>query len=375
MYPVLVVVDEIRKQAGENATSRLAGCPRSASAASSAAGGSEILYLGRAGAIEERLAQRNHIPFRAVDVGGVRGLVPWTAARNLAKLFGSVRSVREIIRTFKPNAVLATGGYVSAPVIWASAAERVPAVIYLPDLEPGWAVRATAPWATRVAVSFPEVIGRVQRGKGVLTGYPVRQEFFQIDRERARRTFDLSPLVKTITIFGGSRGAHHINLAATEHLVELSQLAQIVLVTGAQDEAWAKDQVNTQAAKLSSCVRVYGYLEEQLPEALAAADVVVARAGAATLGEFPALGLPAILVPYPYAGRHQERNADFLVERGAAVKLSDEELDQDLVPTLSSLLNAPEQLDRMATAARALAQPRAAANLVALLRALAGDTA
>ncbi len=366
---------EIRKQADESASkATLADKAQTDETVSSAVDGvSEFLYLGQVGAIEERLAQANQIPFQAIDVGGIRGLAPWTAARNLSRLIRSVDCVRTIIRTFKPEAVLSTGGYVSAPVIWASAAEHVPSVIYLPDLEPGWAVRATAPWATRIAVSFREAIERLPKGKAVVTGYPVRSEFFKTERARARRMFHLDPAARTVTIFGGSRGAHHINQAALANLGELTRLAQIVLITGREDEGWANEQVHLLSTDLSARVRVYGYLEEQLPHALAAADVVVARAGAATLGEFPALGLPAIIVPYPYAGRHQERNADFLVERGAAIKVKDESLEKELVSTIASLLNAPEKLKTMAQASRTIAEPHAAANLVALLQSLARE--
>ncbi len=249
----------------------------------------------------------------------------------------------------------------------------MPSVIYLPDLEPGWAVRATAPWATRVAVSFKEVVESVPMGKAVVTGYPIRSEFFRTDRERDRQMFHLDPAARTVTIFGGSRGAHHINQAAVAHLAELARLAQIVLITGREEEQDANRQVQSLSPDLSARVRVYGYLEEQLPHALAAADVVVARAGAATLGEFPALALPAIVVPYPHAGRHQERNANFLVERGAAVKLKDEDLERELVPTLSSLLNAPEKLKKMAQASNAISEPHAAANLADLLQSLVGE--
>ncbi len=375
VYPALVVVREIRKQADEYASkATLAAKPRTDEMVSSAVDGvSEFLYLGQAGAIEERLAQANQIAFQAMDVGGVRGLAPWTAARNLSRLIRSVDCVRSTIRTFKPEAVLSTGGYVSAPVIWASAAEHVRSVIYLPDLEPGWAVRATAPWATRIAVSFREAVEHLPKGKAVVTGYPVRSEFFKTDRARARRMFHLDPTARTVTIFGGSRGAHHINQAAVASLDGLTRLAQIVLITGREDEEWANQQVQSLSADLSARVRVYGYLEEQLPHALAAADVVVARAGAATLGEFPALGLPAIVVPYPHAGQHQERNADFLVERGAAIKVKDEDLDRELVSTVSSLLNAPEKIKTMAQASHAIAEPHAAENLVALLNSLAGE--
>ncbi len=327
-----------------------------------------FLYLGRAGGIEERLAQRAQIPFQAIQVGGIHGLAPWTAARNFWRLIQTTARVRAILRTFKPDAVFATGGYVSAPTIWASALEHIPSVIYLPDLEPGWAVRATARWATRVAVSFPEVTRHFEKNQAVVTGYPVRAEFFRTDRARARRMFHLGPDASTVTIFGGSTGAHHINQVALACLADLSNIAQVILLTGRADEEWANAQVQSLSADLCARMRVYGYLDEQLPHALAAANVVVARAGAATLGEFPALGLPAILVPYPYAGKHQERNAQFLVERGAAVKVDDAALPDELVPTLKRLFETPDQLNTMSRAAHALAQPRAAENIANLLR-------
>jgi UDP-N-acetylglucosamine--N-acetylmuramyl-(pentapeptide) pyrophosphoryl-undecaprenol N-acetylglucosamine transferase len=333
------------------------------------------LYVGRAGAIEERLAQRARIPFRAIRVVGVRGLAPWIAVRNLGRLLLSVGTVRAIIRTFKPSAIFATGGYVSAPVIWAGAAEHIPSVIYLPDLEPGWAIRATAHWASKVAISFPEVSKYFPERKTVVTGYPVRAEFFQTDRVRARAMFHLDTDARTVAIFGGSRGAHHINEAAVANLGDLARLAQLIHITGRDDEAWVNARVQALPDDLRARVRVFGYLDDELPHALAAADVVVARAGAATLGEFPALGLPAILVPYPHAGGHQERNAGFLIDHGAAIRVDDAALSRDLMPTLKNLFGAPEQIQRMGGAARALAQPQAAATIVALLQSLAMERA
>ncbi len=327
--------------------------------------------MGRADSVEARLARRAQIPFQTIETGQVRGVAPWAAAHSLWRVYRSIGRVRGMIRSFKPNAIFVTGGYVSAPVIWAGAAEHIPSVIYLPDLEPGWAIRATARWATRVAVSFPEAAKHFQRGKAVVTGYPVRAEFFRIDKARARERLKLDPNKWTVAIFGGSTGAHRINQAVVANLAELTRLAQLVHLTGHNDEAW----VNTEVARLSeeqrARVRVFGYLDEDLPQALAAADVVIARAGAATLGEFPALGLPAILVPYPYAGKHQERNAEFLVEHGAARQVDDAALGNELIPTLEQLFDAPEKLQMMSDGMRALAQPRAAENIVALLHSLA----
>jgi UDP-N-acetylglucosamine--N-acetylmuramyl-(pentapeptide) pyrophosphoryl-undecaprenol N-acetylglucosamine transferase len=357
VYPALTVAAAMSKRAD-----RLAD----------RAGKVSFLYVGRARSVEERLAQHAQIPFEAIESGQVRGVAPWVAARSLWRMSRSVGRVRTMIRHFKPAVIFATGGYVSVPVIWAGAAERVPTVVYLPDLEPGWAIRATARWATRVAVSFAEAQKYFSPGKAIVTGYPVRESFFQSNKANARRRFHLDPDARTVALYGGSSGAHHINQAAMAHLVELTQLAQVVCFTGQNDEAWVSDQVAHLSGDLRARVRVFGYLDDDLPYALATADLVVARAGAAVLGEFPALGLPAILVPGPYAGLHQERNADFLVERGAALKVNDAALATDLIPTLKKLLDAPNALQTMRDAMCALAQPNAADNIAQVIEALAG---
>ncbi len=350
MYPALTVADAMRNHAN-----------------------ADLLYLGRANSAESRLAELAHIPFCVIETGQVRGKAPWTAAQSLWRMFRSVGTVRRWIREFKPGATFVTGGYVSAPVIWASAAEKIPSVIYLPDLEPGWAIQATARWATRVAISFPEVEKHFAPGKTVVTGYPVRQAFFKIDRLQARVKFRLDAHAPTVAIFGGSSGARHINQAVVASLGTLTQIAQVIHLTGRADESWVNEQVAQLPDAARKRVRVFGYLDDDLPEALGAADVVVARAGAATLGEFPALGLPAILVPGPYAGLHQERNADFLVAHGAAVKINDPALQDELLPMLKQLFAVPEKLNSMRDAMRALAQPRAAENLADVLMQLAGE--
>jgi UDP-N-acetylglucosamine--N-acetylmuramyl-(pentapeptide) pyrophosphoryl-undecaprenol N-acetylglucosamine transferase len=374
VYPALTVVAAIQKRIPDHADDlSFRGAERreiSDSAEISRFARNDNLYLGRANSVEERLAQRAQIPFRSIQSGQVRGMAPWVVTRSLWRMFRSIGDVRALIQDFKPDAIFVTGGYVSAPVIWAGAAEKIPSVIYLPDLEPGWAIRATSRWATRVAVSFNQVEKHFPRGKAVTTGYPVRAEFFHTNKIKSRQRFHLDPHARTIAIFGGSSGAHHINEAAVANLVELTKIAQVVLLTGRNDEAWMNEEVTRKSSELRARVRVYGYLEEDLAHALAAADVVIARAGAATLGEFPALSLPAILVPGPYAGLHQERNADFLVERGAALKVADAALRDELIPTVRKLFDAPDQINKMSDAMRALAQPRAAENVVDLLGSL-----
>ncbi len=333
---------------------------------------SEFLYVGRVQGVERTLSERARIPYQAIEVGAIRGMNPITAASNLSRLFRAISHVREIIRDFQPHAIFATGGYVSAPVIWAGAIEHIPSVLYLPDLEPGWAIRATARWATRIAVSFSEVTKFFSRDRVVVTGYPVRSKFYTTERGKARERFQLDPNAHVVTIFGGSRGAQRINEAVAKNLDDLARLAQLVLITGTDDEKWMKDRVN--ALSLGSRVRVFGYLDEEFVDALAAADIVVSRAGAATLGEFPALGLPAILVPYPYAGKHQKQNAQFLVERGAALEIDNDDLADALVPTLKRLFDEPAELSKMRDASRKLAMPNAARNIAAVLKTIAGSS-
>jgi UDP-N-acetylglucosamine--N-acetylmuramyl-(pentapeptide) pyrophosphoryl-undecaprenol N-acetylglucosamine transferase len=327
----------------------------------------DVRYVGREGSIEERLAAAEGIPFAPIRVGGLRRLALWTLAPNLILLLRAVSSCRQIINNFKPQVVLATGGYVSAPAIWAAAQTETPVVIYLPDLEPGWAVRALSRWAQCVAVSFEEVKAFFPSGKTVITGYPVRADFYRATKRESRLRLGLEREGRVITVFGGSQGAHSINEAVRENLHELLNVAQVIHISGREDEPMLQGHRAVLSEREYPRYHLYGYMDEEMPIALAAADVVVARAGAATLGEFPALGVPSILVPYPFAGRHQARNAAFLVSRGASIEVDDDRLAMELVPTVTALLADHARLEGMAAAARALAHPDAAKNIADLL--------
>lgn len=326
--------------------------------------------MGAAAGVEEELAGRAGIPFRAIETGQVRGQALWPALQSLWRMRRGAAQCRAILADFRPDVVFLTGGYVAAPVAWAAWRMRVPILIYLPDVTPGLAIRLTGYLATRVAVSFPEV-ARYFGPKAVVTGYPVRRELWTTERTAARAALGLTADLPVLLVMGGSRGARSINRALLAGLTTLLERCQVVHVSGPLD--W--DEVARAAAALPAAVagryHPYRYLHE-MPLALAAADLAVARAGAATLGEFPAVGLPAILVPYPYSGQHQEANAAYLADRGAALVIKDGELANRLVDTVLALLAAPDRLAAMAQAGRALARPDAAANLVAQLRALAG---
>jgi len=332
-----------------------------------------LLYVGSEGGVEERLAQRQGIAFRAIAAGQVRGLAPWTMARNLIRIVRGLFQARRIVGEFAPQVVLVTGGYVCVPVALAAWAQRIPVLIYLPDLEPGLAIRVLSRFAARVAVSFPEVRRYFRADRTVVTGYPVRAAFFAADKAAARATFALEAGMPVVTVFGGSRGARSINRALCSILDELLERCQVIHVSGRLDTDWVAERAKSLPPDLQARYRPFAYLHEEMVDALAAADLVVARAGASTLGEFPALGLPSILVPYPYAGQHQDVNADYLVQRGAAVKIADAELSTRLLPTIQKLLDDREQLTEMSARARALARPEAARRIAEELVSLAGE--
>jgi UDP-N-acetylglucosamine--N-acetylmuramyl-(pentapeptide) pyrophosphoryl-undecaprenol N-acetylglucosamine transferase len=288
------------------------------------------------------------------------------------------RECAALIRAWRPDVVFMTGGYVSAPVAWAAyrAQPRVPLLIYLPDLTPGRAIQLTSRLADKVAVSFEEATHYFGR-KAVVTGYPVRADLFTAEKHAAWRALGLQGDVPVLLVFGGSRGARSINRSLLDALPELLPHCQIVHVTGQTD--WRAVEEDVQKAVTSGRLpeglreryHAHAYLHDMV-HALVAADLVVARAGAATLGEFPAARLPAVLVPYPHAGQHQDANAQYLARRGGALIVTDAELPARLKPTLLDLLAHPDRLQAMAAAMAALGRPDAARNIAAELMVLGG---
>ena len=329
----------------------------------------ELRYVGETGGIEEELARRAGIAFSAIATGQVRGRAPWIAMANLWRMRRGAAQCREILCDFRPDVVFMTGGYVAAPVAWAAWRAHVPVLIYLPDVTPGEAIRWTSRLAERVAVSFPEVTHYFGH-KAVVTGYPVRSELLTTDRQAARAALGLPSDLPVLLVMGGSRGARSINRALEGALPALLPRCQVVHVSGELDWPEVSKIAGRLPEQFAKRYRAYPYLHE-MPLAFAAANLVIARAGAATLGEFPAVGLPSILAPYPYSGQHQDANAAYLADRGAALVLQDGELGSRLAATVLGLLDAPERMAQMAQAASALARPDAAANIAQELRQLA----
>lgn len=331
----------------------------------------DLIFIGGAGGKDQAMLERSgiHWLYTAMIPGGpVRGVNPFRAANSLLQLAAGAWQAGHILRRYRPQSVFLTGGWASLSVGLAAWLTRVPIVTFVPDIEPGSTLRVVSRWARKVAATTEATEEYIPANKLVVTGYPLRQQVLQATREEALSHFDLDPARPTLLVTGGSLGARSLNRALLPLLPQLvADGWQIIHLTGTLD--WP--QVEAASASLTSDARLYyhpfAYLHDDMGLALAAADLVVSRAGGTSLGELPYFGLPAILVPYPHAWRYQKVNADYLVAHGAAVRLDDEDLAAALYPAIQRLHADPQALSQMAQRARALARPDGARNIARLL--------
>jgi len=313
--------------------------------------------------------------YERLHVGGVNGMTPWRAGLNLARFALAVPRAAAIMRRFEPDVVLVGGGYVCAPVAVAAALLRVPIVTLCVDVVPGWAVRLSARLSARIATAFPASLALLPGApRTVVTGYPVRDEFRYVERAAARQRLGLPADGAVVLAFGGSLGARAINRAVAGALDRLLPAAHVVHVTGRREDTETRREDGLSAAppRFRDRYHPYPYLDARgMADALAAADLAICRAGAATMAELPATGTPAVLVPGEFS--EQEGNARSLAEGGAAVVILDRELDPDRLATETlALLGDRERLARMAAACRALAHLDAADRVADLVRGVVG---
>ena len=349
MYPALAVVAELGEMA-------------------------DVLWLGGEGGIEERLVQREGLPYRSIPAAGLHGVGLRALPGNLVALLRGTLAARLELDEFKPDALFFTGGYVGGPV--ALAGLRRPKVAYVPDIEPALALRWIGRVSDRICVTVPESRAYYRNeGKVRVTGYPSRFAGQVPDKESGRRTLGLAPEPPVLLVLGGSKGARSINRALWSGLHELLPHAQVVHLTGERD--WPEvDGVRSQLpGELAERYQAHAYLHERMGDALAAADLVVSRAGASVLGDYPLFGLPSVLVPYPHAWRYQRTNASHMAANGAAVVVEDEQLEAQLIPTVIELLRDETRRSKMAVAATGLARPGAARAIADEILAVRGGAA
>ncbi|RSS79755.1 glycosyltransferase [Streptomyces sp. WAC06614] len=361
-YPALTAVRALR--------SRLAAEGRTA----------EVLWIGTEDGLEARVAPAEGIAFKTVATGKIRRsanplkMLSAANVKDMARVPLGVAQARALVSEFRPDVVLATGGYVAVPAGLAARLCRRPLVLHEQTVRLGLANRKLAGSATRIAVSAESSLALLPaeiRDRAVVTGNPVRPEVLAGHADKAVQTLGLAGFdrrLPTVYVTGGAQGAQQINAVVSSALPWLLTHANVIHQCGPANV----EELRTTAAALDPVLarryHVTGFVGPELPDVLALADVVISRSGAGTLAELTALGKPAVFVPLATsAGNEQAHNAQHLADAGAALALLGEVTPDRLTEAVGPLLTDPAQRSAMAERARAHGRPDAAARLVDVL--------
>lgn len=358
IYPALTIVRAIQKKISD----------------------AEFLYVGTKDGLEADIVPKEGLAFETVNIQGFkRSLTPENLVRG-AQAFGGVVKAMGIVRRFKPDVAVGTGGYVCGPILLAASLMGIPTLIQEQNVMPGVTNRLLSRFVSCIAMGTKEAAEHFPKGKRVFTGNPIREEVIKARSEDGKKMFGLDPKAKTVLVSGGSRGARSINRAMIGVLAHYAGRngVQILHVTG--KAGYDETMENLQAAGVDLSASKNLFVEPYLynmPQALACADVAVFRAGAIGIAELTARGVPSVLVPYPFAAaNHQEMNARAIAAAGAARMILDRELTAErLLSVLAELLSEDAKLKRMAKAAKKLGRPKAADEIASrVIRLAKGKT-
>jgi UDP-N-acetylglucosamine--N-acetylmuramyl-(pentapeptide) pyrophosphoryl-undecaprenol N-acetylglucosamine transferase len=319
----------------------------------------EVVLVGTERGIEMKLVPQAGLPLETLRVAGLKGKGGATLLKNLAMLAPAMLDARRVLRKHKPVAAFGVGGYAAGPMLLATWLGRVPNIIFEPNAEPGFTNKVLARISARIATGY-EISAQAWGKKAIVTGCPVRAEFFSITPRKLSKPFRL-------LITGGSQGALPINrtvVDAMDRLAARKNELAIVHQTGERDY----NAVRTAYARREINAEVVPFLTN-MAERFAWADMIVCRAGAITAAEIAASGRAAIFIPFERAtDSHQLRNAQEMTRAGAGRLISEAELNAErLTAEIFSLLDQPEEIQKLSTAARGLARPHAARDIVNLI--------
>src|SRR5712691_10441024 len=319
-----------------------------------------VIFVGTERGLEKTIVPKAGFPLEVISVGGIKGKGGLDLLRSVVRLPLGVVQAYRIVGKHEPDVVLGVGGYSSGPVLLAAALRRIPTIIHEQNAYPGLTNRMLARFVKGVAVAFPDALVRLRRPDGVVTANPVREEFFAARRQPATESR------QRLLIFGGSQGSRILNDAMIGALLFLSRLKdrlEIVHQTGPNEVQKVQQAYRTSGAFPNA--RVVAYLDPIVDE-IAAADLVVCRAGAMTIGELAATGRAAILVPFAAAtNNQQELNARFVEQAGGGIVITEKELTPErLSAAITDIITDSERTRRMGEAARKLASPEATKRIV-----------
>jgi UDP-N-acetylglucosamine--N-acetylmuramyl-(pentapeptide) pyrophosphoryl-undecaprenol N-acetylglucosamine transferase len=311
----------------------------------------EFLYVGTKRGLENKILPTTDIPFKTITIQGFKRSLSPQNIKTVKLFLTAIRDAKKIVKAFQPDVVIGTGGYVSGAVMYAAAKAKIPTIIHEQNSVPGITNKFLKRYVTKIALGMKAAQPFFPQDKTVLIGNPRGQEVATTPKSDILKTYGLDPQKKTVLIFGGSQGALKINQAVFKALPQLANKAyQVLYASGDRYYAEYEEKLTMTKEQLKT-VSIKPYIS-QMPEVMANVDLMIGRAGATTIAEFTALGLPAILIPSPYVTNdHQTKNAQSLVKAGAVKMLTDQELDGNtLVSAIDQIMNDEATLQKMAEA-------------------------
>ncbi len=324
----------------------------------------EILFIGTGEEWEQKIAKSYNLRYQKVAAGKFRR---YWSIKNLGDPFlviaGFIHAIFKI-RSFKPDVVVMAGGYVGVPVAWAAKLLRRPVIVHQQDLKPGLANKLVRKIATQITVTFQESLKYFPSGKTHWIGNPIRKEVFMGDRKRAIEEFRLASDVLTVLILGGGTGALELNKIIVAKVSDLTKQAQIIHVTGLGKGGEVPSGADNR-------YHAFEFLTTNLKDAYRVADIVITRAGLSTLSELAALSKVIIIVPMPKT--HQEGNAAFYKDKGAAMVIQQENLDEQLVEKVTKLLGNNDACAKLRDGISAMVKPDAREKMADLIEKFAKD--
>lgn len=346
IYPALAMIREIKKRKPE----------------------ATFLYIGSAKGLEADIVPKAGIHFQTIQIMGFKRKLTLDNLKTIYRFWQSVQESKRMIKQFKPDIVIGTGGYVCGPVVFAASRLGIPTLIHEQNVIPGLTNTFLSHFSTAVAVSFAESCRYFKHPHVHITGNPRATEVLQADASRGRKSLGIPPHKKIVIIVGGSRGAKAINQAFLGMVEQLPALidCHFVYVTGDIHYEEIKKQLELDRILGQVTVKPYIY---NMPDLLAAASLIVNRAGASFLAEITALGIPAILIPSPYVtNNHQEKNARWLEQNGAAQVILEKDLTSErLYRAIETIITSEQTMAEMSHSSKQLGTPKAADDIYTLI--------
>jgi UDP-N-acetylglucosamine--N-acetylmuramyl-(pentapeptide) pyrophosphoryl-undecaprenol N-acetylglucosamine transferase len=343
IFPAIAVADEIKKLRPET----------------------KICFIGAAGKMEEKVVPENGYELETINIRGFSRSLNFRNLQNLIRLPIALRDTRQILGRHSPDVVFATGGYVSGPVVWQAAKSHVPSILYEGNYFPGLTTRLLQSKADAILINFADSKNLyTDQEKIYVMPYPVRKKLKRHSKEAALNFFGLSPVKKTVFIFGGSQGAISINNAVSRILGQLTDAnVQLIWQTGEKDY----EKIMNLVRQTFLSVKIFRFIN-QIDYAYSAADLVVCRSGISAVMEVACFGIPAIFIPYPHStDDHQTYNARILSGKDAAELIYDKNLDDELGRRILSLLRDESRLTQLGKNVKGFYQPNAAEQIASFL--------